>query len=326
MEPEGHSEEEQPEVPSLRDDDLVEARRLESLAIKRSVSRRFTLLNLALNVLLALGKGVVGILTGSLAITADALNSLSDSAYSIVLVVGMRFSLRPADPGHPEGHRRLEPLISLVIGVAVAIVAYQLVIRGIGGLREPETVESNHWTIAVLVGAMAVKGYVAWRARRNARQIHSPAVAAAGRDAAADVLATAAALAGYGGTMLGWRLADPVFSLVVSAFVAHTAYEILSENVGYIIGRAAPADVTEKIREIACAPDLVHAVHDVKVYFNGPDLQVGLHLEIDSNESFETVHDVEQRVRLSLLELPEVDCVSVHLDPVRSAPGKTQAR
>jgi len=325
MESNGRVEEEPPGIPSLRDDALVETKRLESLALKRAVSRRFTVLNLALNILLALGKGGAGILTGSLASTADALNSLSDSAYSIVLVVGMRFSLRPADPGHPEGHRRLEPLISLVIGVAVAIVAYQLVVRGIAGLREPETVESNPWSLAVLVGAMAVKGYVARRAHRNARQIHSPAVAAAGRDAAADVLATAAALAGYGGTLLGWRLADPVFSLMVSAFIAHTAYEILSENVGYIVGRAAPADITEKIRQIASAPDLVHAVHDVKVYFNGPDLHVSLHLEIDSKETFETVHDVEQRVRLSLLELPEVDCVSVHLDPVHPVPGEGRA-
>ena len=189
-------------------------------------------------------------------------------------------------------------------------------------MRSTEPVDRNLWTIAVLVGSMVVKAYVSWCARRNARQIHSPAVAAVGRDAAVDVVATAAAIAGYGGALLGWGRADAVFSLVVAAFVAYTAYEILFENVGYIVGRAAPAEITEKICEIACAPDLVRSVHDVKVYFNGPDLHVSLHLEIDRTESFETVHDVEQRVRLTVLELPEVDDVVVHLDPVDVSSGR----
>ncbi len=300
----------------LRDDALVDRKRSENLARKREVSNRFTLLNLGANILLAIGKGVLGVLTCSLAVTADALNSLSDSAYSVVLLVGMRFSLRPADRRHPQGHRRIEPLLSLIIGVSIAIVAYQLVVRGIRGLTAPVPVQENAWTIGILIAAMLVKGYIAWRARRNAREIHSPAVAAVGKDAAADVLATMAALAGYCGALLGWDLADPIFSLVVSAFVARTAYEVLFENLGYIVGRAAPVEVTERIREVACAPELVHAVHDLKVYFNGPALHVSLHMEVDRNQSFETVHDLEQRVRLALLDLPEVDEVSVHLDPV----------
>ena len=310
------------EGPCLRDDRLIEAKRGENLAVKRSVSQRFTLLNLAANVLLAVGKGVLGILTGSLAILADALNSAGDAVYSIVLVIGMRWSLRPADRSHPEGHRRFEPLISLVIGVAVAIVAYQLVVDGIRGLMDPQPVGRNSWTVVVLVCAMVVKGYVSWLAHRNARQIHSPAVAAVGRDAAADVVATLAALAGYGGALLGWELADPVFSLVVSVFVARTAYQILHENMGYIVGRSASPQVIEKIRKIASAPDLVRGVHDLKVYFSGPALHVSLHLEIDRNQSLEAAHDAGQQVCLDLLNLPEIDAVSIHLDPVDARPER----
>lgn len=319
----GNEEPPAPGTPS-RGDDLIELRREADLRRKRAISRRFTFFNLAANILLALAKGVIGILTGSLAITADAINSLTDSGYSLVLVVGMHFSLRPADPEHPEGHRRIEPLISMGIGAAIAIVAYQLVTRGVGGLRQPETVAANTWTIIVLVGAMGVKGYLAWRARRNARQIHSPALAAVSRDAAVDILATLAALVGYGGAVLGWQLADPIFSLVVAVFVARTAYQVLAENIGYITGRAAPAEIREEVERLACSPDGVHAVHDLKVYFSGPDLHVSLHLEVDRNETFETVHDLEQQVRLRVLEIPEVDNVAVHLDPVDSGTSSSR--
>lgn len=303
-------------MPHLFADNVVEAKRREALLEKRAASSRFTLLNLLANACLAVAKGGVGILTGSLSITADAVNSLADTAYSIVLVVGMRFSLRPADRGHPQGHRAAEPLISLVIGVSIAVVAYQLVVRGVRGILEPPPLTTSVWPIVVLLTAMAVKAGVSLQARRAAAQVHSPALSAVGNDAAADVLASLAALVGYGGAALGAPLADPLCSLVVAAFVGRTAFEVLWENVGYIVGRSAPPDVERRVLEIACEPDMVCAVHDLKAYFRGPELHVSFHLEIDRNESLQSVHDLEQRIRLALLDVPEVDDVAVHLDPV----------
>jgi cation diffusion facilitator family transporter len=164
--------------------------------------------------------------------------------------------------------------------------------------------------------SMGVKVWVSLRARRNAREIHSPALMAVSKDSAADVLATMAALVGYAGTYLGYELADPIFGLVVAVFVARTAYNVLWENIGYITGRSAPPEIEQRVLEVACEPDTVCAVHDLKAYFRGPELHVSFHLEIDRRESFERVHDVEQRVRLALLDIPEVDEVAVHLDPI----------
>lgn len=300
----------------MRTDNVVEAKRREALVRKRETSSRFTLVNLVANAALMVAKGVVALLTGSLSVMADAVNSLADTVYSIVLVVGMRFSLRPADRGHPQGHRAVEPLISLVIGVTIALVAYQLVVRGIRGITDPPELVATPWTVVVLLLAMAVKAGLSLQARRTASAIHSPALKAVGNDAAADVLASFAALVGYGGSILGAPLADPVCSLVVAAFVARTAFEVLWENVGFIVGRSAPPEVERRVMEIACAPDMVCAVHDLKAYFRGPELHVSFHLEIDRNESLQAVHDLEQRVRLALLDIPEVDDVAVHLDPV----------
>jgi cation diffusion facilitator family transporter len=300
----------------LRDDNQVEAKRLQALTEKRRASSRFTLLNLLANAFLAVTKGAVGLLTGSLAVTADAFNSLADTLYSLVLVVGMRFSLRPADRGHPQGHRAVEPLISLVIGVSIALVAYQLIVRGVRGVIDPPELTESSWTIVVLLVAIAVKIGVALGARRAASAVHSPVLRAVGTDAAADVLASAAALLGYGGAVLGYPIADPVFSLVVAAFVARTSFEVLRENIGYIVGRSAPPEIVDRVMDLACEPDMVCAVHDLKAYFRGPELHVSFHLEIDRNESLQAVHDLEQRIRLSLLDIPEVDDVAVHLDPV----------
>ncbi|GAB4250410.1 MAG: hypothetical protein Kow00129_11270 [Thermoleophilia bacterium] len=297
-------------------DNVFETKRRERLAAKRAISWRFTFLNLGANALLALGKGTVGLLTGSLAVTADAMNSLADTAYSVVLLGGMRFSLQPADRKHPQGHRGLEPLLSLVIGVSIALVAYELITRGIGGLLNPPVLQGSVWPVVVLTGGMAVKSWLALRARRNAGEIHSPALRAVGNDAAADVLASAAALIGYGGGLLGSPLVDPAFSLVVAVFVARTAFEVLWENVGYIVGRTAPPEIEQRVLATACRPDLVRAVHDLKAYFRGPELHVSFHLEVNSDESLQRVHDVEERVRLALLDIPEIDEVSVHIDPV----------
>jgi cation diffusion facilitator family transporter len=303
----------------LTDDGLIEAKRRARLERKRAASQRLTLSNLVANGGLALGKGAVGLLTGSLSVTADALNSLADTAYSVVLVVGMRFSLRPADKSHPQGHRAYEPLISLVIGVSIAVVVYELVVRGIRGLSDPPELVESSWTIVVLLVGIVVKGWLSVWARRSGKRIHSPALRAVGNDAAADVLASTAALAGYLGAVAGYPLTDPIFSLIVAAFVARTAIEVLWENVGYIVGRSAPPEIERLVREVACEPTLVCAVHDLKAYFRGPELHVSFHLEVDENESLERVHELEQRVRLALLNIPEVDEVSIHLDPVDSS-------
>jgi cation diffusion facilitator family transporter len=302
----------------IREDNVVEAKRRRRLQAKRSTSRRFTFVNLFANVVLALSKGSVGMLTGSLAITADAMNSLADTAYSLVLLVGMHFSLQPADRSHPQGHRGMEPLLSLAIGVSLAVVAYELFARGVRGLLSPSPVQESLLAAAVLLAAMAVKAWIFFRARRNAREIHSPALHAVSNDAAADVLATSAALVGYLAAYFGVLRADAVFSLVVAIFVARTAYEVLWENVGYITGRGAPPELQQQVLELACGSDMVRSVHDLKAYFRGPELHVSFHLEVDREETLERVHDMEQHIRLALLDIPEIDEVSIHMDPVHS--------
>lgn len=306
---------------ALTDDELIEAKRRIRLQRKRSVSQRLTIFNLIANAALALGKGAVGVITGSLSVEADALNSLADTVYSLVLLVGMHLSLRPADRSHPQGHRAYEPLISLVIGVSIALVAVELVVRGVSGLADPPELVRSPWTVVILLAAMLVKATISVWARRSAIRIHSPALRAVANDAAADILASAAAMVGYLGAVAGYPRADPVCSLIVAAFVARTALQVLWENVGYIVGRSAPSDIEAAILRVACEPDMVCAVHDLKAYFRGPELHVSFHLEVDQQVTLEQAHELEQRIRLALLDIPEVDDVSIHLDPVGEPPS-----
>src|SRR5680860_651014 len=230
--------------------------------------------------------------------------------------VGMWCSLRPADRSHPQGHRGVEPLISLLIGISIAIVAIQVFVRGIRGLSEPPEIVYTVAAVVVLLVTMAVKAGIAIMARRSAGEISAPALRAAGDDATADIMASGLALSGYLASWLGFGIADPVFSIVVAGFVGRTAFEVLRENTGYILGKSAPAEIEEKVMAVACAPDMVCAVHDLRVYHVGPELHVSFHVEIDKHATLEDVHDLEQDVRLSLLDLPEVDNVTLHVDPV----------
>jgi cation diffusion facilitator family transporter len=301
----------------IRADNVVERKRAFRLSGKQRVSRRFTLLNVLVNAVLGGGKLALGLLTGSLSIVADGLNNLSDTVYSLFLLVGMWFSLKPADARHPQGHRAIEPIISLVIGVSIGVVAYRLALSGVRGIIDPTGVERNALALPVLGGGMAAKTFIAVYARRASRQIHSPALAATGMDAAADVLATAAAVVGYlGGTVFGLPRADPICALVVSLFVAFTAFEVLRQNIGYMVGRAAPPEIRRQVKALACREHSVLSVHDLKAYFRGPELMVSMHVEVDGDLSLQTAHDLEQRIRLAVLDIPEIDDVTVHMDPL----------
>lgn len=304
-------------IDGIRADNVVERKRASRLAGKQRLSRRFTLFNVLANATLGGGKLTLGLLTGSLSIVADGFNNLSDTVYSLFLLVGMRFSLKPADARHPQGHRAIEPLISLLIGVSIGVVAYRLAVSGIRGVIDPLGVERNVLAVPVLVVGIAVKAFMSVYARRTAKQIHSPALAATGMDAAADVLATVAALVGYlGGTVFGLPRADPICALLVAGFVAYTAFEVLRQNIGYMVGRAAPPEIKRQVKALACREDSVLSVHDLKAYFRGPELMVSMHVEVDGGFALQRVHDLEQRIRLAVLDIPEIDDVTVHMDPL----------
>ncbi len=282
---------------------------------RNTALRRVGILVLGINGALVVAKGGVYLSTGSIAVGSEAVNSLADGVYSLVVVAGLYVTTQPPDPDHPHGHERIEPFVSLFValgifgaGIAVLYNAVRSILTGsvaVGGLP----------AIAVLAGAAVVK-YLLYRyCLRMSQTYHSPAIEATALDNRADVLTAGAALVGVIGASVGWPVLDPVAGAVVSVGIMYTGVEIVIDNFGYLVGGAPPEELRDEIVDRALSHPDVEGIHDVVPHYVGPEVDVSLHIEIEGDRSLIDAHDIETHVVESIRDIPEVDDVFVHLDP-----------
>ncbi|UPM42162.1 cation diffusion facilitator family transporter [Halocatena salina] len=277
--------------------------------------RRVGLLVLGVNAILVVAKGGVYLATGSIAVGSEAVNSLADGVYSLVVVWGLYVTTQPPDPDHPHGHERIEPFVSLFVALGILIAGVAVLYNAVQSIETGAVAVGGLPAIAVLGGAAGVK-YLLYRyCLRMSRTYHSPAIEATALDNRADVLTALAALIGVLGASVGWPVLDPVAGAVVSLGIMYTGIEIVVDNVGYLIGVAPPEELREEIIDRALSHPDVHGVHDVVPHHVGPEVDVSLHLEIEGNRSLTDAHDIETDVVESIRDIPEVDDVFVHLDP-----------
>jgi cation diffusion facilitator family transporter len=293
---------------------------------KRTV-RRVGLIILAVNVALAVAKGGVWWATGSLAVGSEAVNSAADAAYSVIVLAGLYLTTQPPDFEHPHGHERIEPFVSLFVAVGVFAAgagvlwnAVTTVLSGsYGGGASPAAV-------AVLVVTAVVK-YVLYRyCLRIGDERRSPAIVATAKDNRNDILTAAAALVGVLGGSVGLPILDPVAAGVVSLGIVYTGYEIVRDNVNYLVGAAPPEDLRAEILDRALSHPDVEGAHDVVAHYVGPEIDVSLHIEVEGDMTLTEAHDIESAVVQSIRELPEVDDVFVHVDPKELGEWKDDAR
>jgi cation diffusion facilitator family transporter len=284
---------------------------------RRTAVRRVGLLVLGVNLVLALAKGGAWTVTGSLAVGSEAVNSLADTVYSAVVVAGLYLTTRPPDFEHPHGHERIEPFVSLFVAVGVlaagAGVLWSATTTILSGSYAATT--AGPVAVVVLAGSAVVKYGLYRYVRTVGDRHHSPALVATALDNRNDILTAAAALAGVVGASLGVPVLDPVAAGLVSLGVLYTGYEIVADNVGYLVGRAPPDDLREEILARALAHPDVRGAHDVVAHYVGPEVDVSLHVEVQGDLTLARAHDIETEVVDSIRAIPEVDDVFVHVDP-----------
>ncbi len=271
---------------------------------------------LAVNVLLVVAKGGVWWASGSLAVGSEAVNSLADVAYSAVVVAGLYLTTRPPDFSHPHGHERIEPFVSLFVAVGVFVAGGAVLWSAATSVLSGNVaVTTGPAALAVLGGTAVVKFGLYRYCIRVAERERSPAVRAAALDNRIDVLTASAALVGVAGANAGVPVLDPVAAGAVSLGILYTGYEIVQDNVDYLVGSAPPEDLrAEIVRRALTHPD-VEGAHDVIAHYVGPEIDVSLHVEVEGDRTLREAHDIETAVIESIRELDEVDDVFVHVDP-----------
>ena len=266
---------------------------------------------------LALAKGAAAWTSGSTALLATAVDSATDLVYTLFMAWGLWRSQQPADESHPQGHTRIEPIVSVLIALMMSLAGLAVVRQAVNRLQgEPATFA---WGLpaAILIGSALVKVVMYLMVRRLGQRARSPAIMASAQDNLADVISAGTALIGVLAASWLHPLADPLAGLAISIWIFRNAALILVENLGYLTGRAAEPELLEQIYAAARHVEGVMDVHRVIADYVGPQVRAELHVDVDGEISFLVAHQISNSVRDAVEALDEVDLVFVHLEPVQ---------
>lgn len=271
---------------------------------------------ISLNVLLCIAKALVGILSGSVSIVADALNNLSDASSNIVSVLGFKLASKPADPEHPYGHGRFEYLSGLVVAVLVLMIGVELVKSSIDKVLNPSPVEFSLALVVVLAGSMAVKLWMAHLNRVLGERIKSETLLATAQDSKNDVIATGAVLACVIIAYVAGIELDAWVGLAVGLYIGWSGIELIRDTVNPLLGQAPDPELVAHIRSKIMSYPGVLGTHDLMVHDYGPGRQfasahVEMAAETDPMESHDTLDNIEQAFKDD-----DGLIVTLHYDPI----------
>lgn len=280
------------------------------------IAFRATLLNILANTTLFALKFIAGLVSGSIALLSDALNSLTDVASSIAIYVSVKISEKQADEGHPFGHGRAEPIAGLIVAILAGILSFEVIRASFEKLITKEPVIVTSFTLLVPVMTMATKGLMSWHFNKVARDVGSPALKATSIDSFSDVLVAFTALAGIAGASIGHPYLDPAAGLIISVWIMYTGYTIGVENIDYLMGRSPEPELMERIKEAALRVAGVKNINTVRAHYVGNFIHVEIHIEVDKNLPTLESHAIGKGVEAEVEKLGAIEKAFIHIDPV----------
>ncbi len=276
------------------------------------------ILGIIFNVFLSATKFFAGTISNSIAITADAVNNLSDAGSSIVTLVGFKMASQKADPDHPFGHGRIEYASGFVVAILIILMAIELIQTSISKIINPEKQTVSAIVICILVTSILVKCYMAFYNRRIGKKINSPALEANAIDSLSDCVATSVVLI----TSLVGRFyhiyLDGYAGVLVGIFIMYAGITAAKETINPLLGQPPEPEYVDKIIDIVTHFDEenIVGIHDLIVHDYGPGRQiVSLHAEVPEDGNMVELHEIIDDLENKLNE--EMGCqVTIHMDPV----------
>lgn len=281
------------------------------------------LVGICCNLLLSAGKFLAGLLTGSVAISADAVNNLSDASSSIITLLGFRLAARPADDEHPYGHGRTEYLSGLAVSVMILLIGAELAKTSIQKILSPEPITTGMLSIAILAASILVKFWMAAFNRHVGKLIRSATLEATAADSRNDVISTGAVLIA---TLLqmrfGWNL-DGYMGLAVAAFILWSGWGLVKDSIAPLLGQTPDPELVRHIADVTLSYPGVLGIHDMMVHDYGPGRQfASLHAEMAANADVLESHDTIDRIEKYFLEKEDLHVV-IHYDPIVTDDSET---
>lgn len=288
----------------------------EDQGVRRAYGMLCSIVGIGLNVLLFMGKYLAGVLSGSIAITADAFNNLSDAGSSFITLVGFRFSGMKPDADHPFGHGRFEYISGFGVSMVIMLMGFELLKTSIEKICTPEPVEAGVLPVVILCVSICVKLYMSYYNRKIGTRIDSEAMKATAMDSLSDSVATLAVLfsmivahfTGY--NIDGWC------GCIVACFVLYAGYSAARDTLNPLLGQPPSPEFVEEIKSLVLAHEEIIGIHDLVVHDYGPGRRmISLHGEVPGNSDIFQIHDVIDRIEKELNQKLGCEAV-IHMDPI----------
>ena len=277
-----------------------------------------------LNIVLFIGKYIAGILSSSIAMTADAFNNLSDAGSSLISVIGFKLSGKKPDPKHPFGHGRIEYLSGLIVSALIVIMGYELTVDSFAKIKNPGDVSFSVISVVILAASILVKFYMAFYSRRIGKKIESETLLATSTDSLSDTISTFVVLISTIVAYLTNIRLDGWCGMLVGILIIIAGIKAASETISPLLGQPPAPEFIAKIEDIVRSHEEIVGIHDLIVHDYGPGrVMVTLHAEVPSNGDINELHDVIDTAENELFS--KLNChATIHMDPIEVGNEKVE--
>lgn len=286
-------------------------------AVRRMYGTLCSSVGIGLNICLFAGKYLAGVLSGSIAIMADAFNNLSDAGSSLITLIGFKFAGMKPDAEHPFGHGRIEYISGLAVSAAIILMGVELAKSSVSKIISPSPVDMSMMSIAILAVSVCVKLYMCSYNRFVGKQIDSAAMKATAIDSLSDAVATSVVLLAMLVLKFTGLNVDGWCGAMVALFILYAGYSAAKKDtLSPLLGQPPEEELISQIRDITLSHQEIVGIHDLVVHDYGPGrLMISLHGEVPGDGNIFELHDVIDQAEKELKDKLGCDAV-IHMDPI----------
>lgn len=280
---------------------------------------KVSIVTIICNVFLSFFKLVAGLLGKSSAMISDSIHSLSDVLSTIIVLIGLKLSSKESDESHPYGHERIECIAAFILAIILFITGLSIGWMGIKTIFYTKYSEIEIPTVFALIAAILsiiIKEGMYWYTRNTAKKIKSNALMADAWHHRSDALSSIGSLIGIGGAMLGFKLLDPIASIIICLCIIKVAFDIFMDSVNKMIDRSCGDSFIENIKKLILTIDGVIEIDSIKTRLFGNKIYIDIEVSADENLSLKEAHQIAQNIHDEIEnKFEEVKHCMVHMNP-----------
>ncbi|MFH1288083.1 MAG: cation diffusion facilitator family transporter [bacterium] len=277
--------------------------------------KRILFVTLILNWLVALAKIVYGIYTGCMSMTADGIHSLTDGVSNIIGLVGINIASKPKDKDHPYGHKKYETFASLAIAGLLAIVCFNLIKESINRFLNPTIPQVDLKSFIIIISTMIVNFLVMKYEYKKGKQLKSDALVSDSMHTKSDIFTSLSVIVTLIAIKLGYPILDPIATIIISLFIANTAYAIIKNSSDVLCDTAVIDE--KKIKSIVLNISGVETCHKIRTRGRPDDIYLDLHIQINPDTQIDEAHEISNAIEAAIkFNIKEITDVVVHMEPV----------